>query len=70
MQAIVNNCSESKVLAALCTQVNHKNPNIRAKTAVWVDRLVAALGTKVSPVPLALSSLVHLPNSLCIRSTL
>lgn len=50
-RSMLTNCSENKVLGALLSLVNHKNANIRARTAVWVDRYVAHMGPRVSERP-------------------
>jgi len=49
LMSLVDNTSESKALNALLGTANHRNPTIRGKTALFVDRCIQRQGTRLQP---------------------
>lgn len=47
LTSMICNCGESRSLNALLTTAHHKNPNIRLKCALWLDRCVDKMGPRI-----------------------
>ena len=50
LAGLLVNCGEVRVLVSLLNCGTHKNPNVRLKSAQWLDRAVARLGVRLSTV--------------------
>jgi hypothetical protein len=47
LHSMLEHCSDTRLMSALISSANHKNPQVRAKTASYVDKCLARMGPRV-----------------------